>query len=160
MKILIVSDTHRKDSNLERALEAERPVDRLIHLGDSEESESKIQRMAGCPLDIVSGNNDYFGDFPKEKEIQLGRYKVLLTHGHYYYVSLDTKMLTREAQARGFDIVMFGHTHRPRIEQKGSVLLVNPGSLSYPRQEGRKPSYVVMDLPEKGDADFSVKYLD
>lgn len=160
MKILIVSDTHRKDSNLERVLEAEGPVDRLIHLGDLEENESVIQKMADCPIDIVSGNNDYFCDFPKEKEIMLGSYKTLLTHGHYYYVSLDTKMLTREAQARGFDIVMYGHTHRPRVEQKGSLWLINPGSLSYPRQEGRKPSYIVMELREDGKAGFEIKYLD
>lgn len=160
MKILIVSDTHRKDANLERALEAERPIGRLIHLGDSEESEGAVQKIAGCPVDIVSGNNDYFSDFPREKEIWLGGSKILLTHGHYYYVSLDSRVLASEAQARGFDIVMYGHTHRPKLEQKGSVLLVNPGSLSYPRQEGRKPSYIVMELEEGQKPNFSIRYLE
>ncbi|MDO4345690.1 MAG: metallophosphoesterase [Eubacteriales bacterium] len=160
MKILIVSDTHRKDGNLEKAMHAEKPVDRVIHLGDVEENESRIRKIVNCPLDIVSGNNDFFGDMPKEKEIVLGKYKVLLTHGHYYYVSLDTKMLAREAQARGFDIVMYGHTHRPRIEDGGKVTLLNPGSLSYPRQEGRKPSYIVMELDEEGNADYQIKYLE
>lgn len=160
MKILIVSDTHRKDANLEKVLEQEAPIDRLIHLGDAEESESVIQQLAGCPLDIVSGNNDFPGSLPREKEIVLGGYRVLLTHGHHYYVSLDTRLLGREAKARGFDIAMYGHTHRPKIEERGEVILLNPGSLSYPRQEGRRPSYIVMELEDGQDADFKIKYLE
>ncbi len=160
MKILIVSDTHRRDENFVKVLQAEKPVDRVIHLGDAEETESNMSRLTGQPLDIVSGNNDFFGDMPREKEIMLGNYRVLLTHGHYYYVSLDTKMLGREARARGFDIVMYGHTHRPKIEKKNDLVLLNPGSLSYPRQEGRKPSYIIMEMDESGNADYTIKYLE
>ena len=36
MKILIISDTHRKHENLLKVLERECPVDLLIHLGDAE----------------------------------------------------------------------------------------------------------------------------
>ena len=36
MKILIISDTHRKHDNLLKVLERECPVDLLIHLGDAE----------------------------------------------------------------------------------------------------------------------------
>lgn len=160
MKVLIVSDTHRKDENLKAVLEKENPIDRLIHLGDIEENESVIQQIVGCPADIVSGNNDFMGNLPKEKEIMLGKYRVLLTHGHYYYVSLDTKMLRREARARNFDIAMYGHTHRPRIEEREDIVLLNPGSLSYPRQEGRKPSYIVMETDESGDAHYEIRYLE
>ena len=41
MKILIVSDTHRKDGNLYDVIEKEKPLDMLIHLGDAEKSEAK-----------------------------------------------------------------------------------------------------------------------
>lgn len=160
MKILIVSDTHRRDHNLQRVMELEGPVERVIHLGDIEETEGAIQRIVACPLDIVCGNNDYWGDLPKEKEIMIGRYQVLLTHGHYYYVSLDTKLLKSEARARGFQIAMYGHTHRPKIENENGLIVLNPGSLSYPRQEGRKPSYIIMKLDEDGEASFSLRFLD
>ena len=33
MKILIVSDTHRKDDNLKRVIQENLPLDMLIHLG-------------------------------------------------------------------------------------------------------------------------------
>ena len=36
MKILVVSDTHRKLENLKVILEREQPMDLLIHLGDAE----------------------------------------------------------------------------------------------------------------------------
>ncbi|MDO4633808.1 MAG: metallophosphoesterase [Eubacteriales bacterium] len=159
MRILIISDTHRKDQNLDLVLQKEGSFDLLIHLGDVEGSQNYIQMSAKCPVEIVSGNNDFLGDLPKEKEITIGKYKVLLTHGHDYYVSLDPKLLRREAKARGFDIAMYGHTHRPKIDTHGGVTLVNPGSLSYPRQEGRKPSYIIMTLDEEENITYEIKYL-
>lgn len=79
-------------------------------------------------------------------KLELCGHHILLTHGHYYYVTLDTAMLGSDAGARGFDIVLYGHTHRPKIEERGGVILANPGSVAYPRQEGRKPSYIIMKL--------------
>jgi putative phosphoesterase len=159
MRILIVSDTHRKHENLKRVLENVSPVDLLIHLGDAEGYEDVIGEMAGCPLEIVAGNNDFFSRLPKEKEIQIGKYRVWMTHGHYYYVTAGIQDLVREAEARGVDIVMFGHTHVPMIEYTEHVIALNPGSLTYPRQEGRRPSYILMDLDKKGNAFFEIEYL-
>ena len=144
MKILIVSDTHRHDINLESVLEKEKPIDCLIHLGDVEGSEDYIKELAECSVHMVSGNNDFFCDLPREEEFMLGNYKALITHGHYYYVSLDTQELKRQAETRGADIVMFGHTHKPLLDFGEKLITLNPGSLSYPRQEGRKPSYILM----------------
>lgn len=159
MRILIISDTHGRHANLETILEKIKPIDMLIHLGDAEREEYYIEALAECPVEIVAGNNDYFSQLPKEKEIQIGRYKVFLTHGHYYYVSMGTEHLCEEAEARGADIVMFGHTHRPCMEYKDKLVVLNPGSLSYPRQEGHKPSYILMELDKNGEAHFTLNYL-
>ena len=159
MKILIVSDTHRKTEYLEMVLEREKPLDLLIHLGDIEGDEDYIRVIAECPIEAVAGNNDFFTDLPGEREIQIGKYKVLLTHGHYYYVNTGIRHIKREAAARKIDIAMFGHTHRPFIEQDDEGIVLNPGSISYPRQEGRRPSYIVMELDEDGEASFSVEYI-
>lgn len=159
MKILIVSDTHGKNGNLKEVLRQEKPIDMLIHCGDSEGSEDYIREMSECPVHIVAGNNDFFCDLPKEDEFCIGKYHVLVTHGHYYYISMGTEMLKEDAQARGFNLVMFGHTHRPYLEQNSAITILNPGSLSYPRQEGRKPSYIVMEIDRQGEAHYTVKYL-
>ncbi len=159
MRILIVSDTHGKNRNLEELMEQLRPIDMLIHCGDSEGSEDYIRRLADCPVHIVAGNNDSFSELPKEDEFCIGNYHVLITHGHYYYISMGTEMLKEDARARGFNLVMFGHTHRPYLEQDQDITILNPGSLSYPRQEGRKPSYILMDIDKHGEAHFAINYL-
>ena len=73
MKILIVSDTHRRNENYIRVLERVAPVDMVIHCGDIEGSEYLIAECAGCPVQMVMGNNDFFSDLPREKEFMVGR---------------------------------------------------------------------------------------
>ena len=103
MKILVISDTHRKNENLFRVLEKTGTPDLLIHCGDVEGSEYTISQAAGCPVEMVAGNNDFFSQLEREKEIMIGKYKVLLTHGHYYNVSTGPAYLKQEAKERGFD---------------------------------------------------------
>lgn len=160
MKVLIVSDTHKHHENLIRVLEREENIDLMIHLGDAEGYEDDIAYMAGCPVEIVAGNNDFFSSLDREKELEIGKYKVLITHGHYYYVSAGVEDIKKEAAGRGMDIVMFGHTHRPLLEHSKGIIALNPGSISYPRQEGRKPSYAIMEIDKSGEAHFFIEYLD
>lgn len=132
MKILIVSDTHRRDDNLKKVINDNLPLDMLIHLGDVEGSEQYIPEWVNpeCEMQMVRGNNDFFSALDREREIQIGKYKVLLTHGHYYNVSLGTEQLVEDAKERGFDIAMFGHTHRPYFDDSQGIIVLNPGSLS------------------------------
>lgn len=160
MKILIVSDTHGKNETYLQLVERLAPLDMVIHCGDIEGSEYLIAQAAECPVQMVTGNNDFFSDLPAEKEFLIGKQKVWLTHGHTYYVSMGNEHLKREARARGVDIVMYGHTHRPVIDRDLDLIAVNPGSLTYPRQEGRRPSYILMETDENGEAHFSLEYLE
>lgn len=158
MKILVVSDTHRKNDNYFDILKKEKP-DLVIHCGDAEGSEYALTESAKCPVKIVLGNNDFFSDLPRELEFEVGKYKVWVTHGHNYYVSMGYTDIHRAATVRGKDVVLFGHTHRPVLEKRENVWLINPGSLSYPRQEGRKCSYVVMEIDNDGEGRFEIKYI-
>ena len=159
MKVLIVSDTHRRNENYIKVLERVSPVDMVIHCGDIEGSEYLIAESAGCPVQMVVGNNDFFSDLPREKEFHIGKYKVWLTHGHNYYLSMSNENLKHEARMRGVDVVMYGHTHRPVVDIEDDIIAVNPGSLTYPRQDNRKPSYIIMDLDREGKAHFTINYL-
>ena len=164
MRVLIVSDTHRRDENLKEVIRRTSPFDRLIHLGDSEGSEVRFRDWVGndrCAICVVQGNNDFFSDTDREKLISIGRYRAFLTHGHLYGASFGTERLKEEARERGADIVMFGHSHRPCLEYcKDGLIVLNPGSLSYPRQEGRKPSFIIMETDRRGEAHFTVNYLE
>ena len=158
-RIMIVSDTHRRITNLAEALYREGNIDKLIHLGDFEGEDEVIRGMAGCEVMFVPGNNDFFSPYDKEIETQIGKYKVLLTHGHYYYVSLDLQTIREEGISRGFDIVMFGHTHRPVISVEDEIMLINPGSISYPRQADKKCTYIMMEVLDNGEVCFKLKSI-
>ena len=160
MRVLIVSDTHGRHRNLDRALEEAGEIDVFIHLGDVEGGEDYMNAVIDCEKHMVRGNNDFFSSLPREEEFYLCGYKVFITHGHAYYVSLDSEYIFEEGKARNVDIVMYGHTHRPFFEQKEGLTVLNPGSLSFPRQEGRKGSYMLMEIAPNGSVTYDQRYLE
>lgn len=160
MRILIVSDTHGRHANLDRALEEAGAIDMFIHLGDVEGGETYIDAVVGCEKHLVAGNNDFFSDLPREKEICIGKYRAFITHGHSYYVSLGPEHIREEGKARKVDLVMFGHTHKPYLSREEGITVLNPGSLSYPRQEGRRGSYLMMEIDDgTGEMRFEQRFL-
>ena len=160
MKVLIVSDTHGREQNLAEALEQTGPIDQLIHLGDVEGGAEHIRELAGdAPAAIIAGNNDFFCDLPNERIFTLGGHRIFMTHGHGYFVHSGTLYLKREARKKGADIVMFCHTHKPYMEEDNELLVLNPGSLSLPRQEGHRPTYIVMEIADDGQISYELCYL-
>lgn len=76
-------------------------------------------------------------------------HKVFLTHGHLYGVSYTMAKLREEAENCGADVAIFGHTHRPFMEEQNDILLLNPGSVAKPRQTGLKKTYAVINIDDK-----------
>lgn len=160
MKILIVSDTHGRHTYLSETIERIGHIDMLLHLGDVEGGEEEIKEMAGCPTEIVSGNNDYFSQLDREKIIYLGDYVIMMTHGHRYRVNFEYDTIKDVARQRGANIVMFGHTHVPLIDMSSNdVIAINPGSITQPRQPGRRPTYIIMEMDRFGKAHFTLHYI-
>lgn len=160
MRILVVSDTHGFAERLEAVLAETGPVHALIHCGDVEGQESYVQSLVDGPCYMVSGNNDWGSELPREIETTIGDYRVFITHGHRYGVSLGTERMRDEAMSRKAHIAIFGHTHRPLVETHGGLTLLNPGSLTYPRQIGRKPTYILMETDREHEARFSIRQLE
>lgn len=158
MKILLVSDTHGRVEHLEEVLELEKP-DFLCHMGDVEGSENYIRDIAECPLAMVSGNNDFWTDLNPEVTFELQGFRIFMTHGHYYYAHSGNEQLKSAGRRNGADIVLFGHTHRPTLEFDKDIIVANPGSLTYPRQEKRRPSYMVLYLEKGKVPKFESKFL-
>ncbi len=159
MKILIVSDSHGRVTNLEKVIQKVSPIDLMLHLGDFESGEDYIEALADCPVEFIAGNNDFFADIPRDKTIVLGKYTIFMTHGHRYGVNFGTGRIKEAASQLGADIVLYGHTHKPVIDLSSGVWAVNPGSISQPRQENGKPSYIIMEIDDKGIAHFTLNYL-
>lgn len=160
MKVLIISDTHRSLRNFYEAVDREGRVDQLLHLGDVEGDEEEICAYAGCPAVFVAGNNDFFSRNDRDHELVLQGVRIFMTHGHNYGVSMGTWRLEEEGRSRQADVILFGHTHRPEVCKKNGIILANPGSLSYPRQQGRQPSYAIMEIGQDKKIDISIKFLE
>ncbi len=158
MKALVISDSHGRDSYIERAIMKQYPIDRLIHLGDLESSESYLQTIATCPVEIVAGNCDPFSRLPKFKVITFGRHQIFMTHGHLFDVRMGTERLVREARKLGCDYALFGHTHLPYYNEEHGVMVINPGSIALPKQQDHKSSYVLLETDDAGDINVHFIY--
>lgn len=159
MRILVISDSHGRNTYLDKVVDRVTNIDLLIHLGDFEGGENHIREVALCKVEMVSGNNDYFTSMDREKVISIGKYKVLLTHGHRYNVNTSRERIREIGIEQKVDIVMFGHTHMPIVDKTSKPILINPGSITQPRQEGRIPSYILMEIDKEGEAHFTINYM-
>ncbi len=160
MRILIVSDTHGRHGNLEKIIEQEQPFDMMLHLGDVESGDDYIRALVDCEVKIVGGNNDYFLRLPYDIEFEVEGTKVFMTHGHIYYIYRGLDMLIKEGKKRNADVVMYGHLHEPYLEEHGNMTVLSPGSVTYPRQVGRVPSYIIMNVEKGKKPEYTICYLE
>lgn len=159
MKILVVSDTHGINSGFIEAVEKEQP-DLIIHCGDGKGIEMKCQDVVKCPMHIVRGNSDEMpNNLPLEKEVEVEGYKIFLAHGHKHLVYAGTQWLIEAGRERGANIVMFGHTHIPHVEEVNGMLVMNPGSITMPRQGDFVRTYMTMEINNGGKIEYELKHL-
>ncbi len=154
-RVLIISDTHGKNDDVKAVIEQVGHIDMLIHLGDIERGVDYIKSLVDCPVHMVSGNNDYNLHLDTQEVIEFQGYRIFITHGHHFYVNSGLLRLELFAKENLFDVVMFGHTHVPHFSRGEGVVLLNPGSLSYPRQESRKHTFAIMEVDDNGGLHFS-----
>lgn len=159
-KILLVSDTHGFHENFREAVLREAPFARVLHMGDTEGWDPVIKDIAGVPVDFVSGNCDWASDLPSEKTVTIDDLHIFMTHGHEYYVTTGMEVLLEAVAACGCRVALFGHTHRPFLQEHEGVLVANPGSISRPRQADHRPSYAVLTIDENHVPAIEIKFLE
>jgi putative phosphoesterase len=143
MRVGLISDTHGK---LRPAIfDHFRDVDHILHAGDIGAPDLLAALEAIAPITAVWGNTDGFDirqHVPERAERELGSRRILVIHGHQFGSPTPAALA---AALPGFDILLFGHTHRPALEQIGSTLIVNPGAAGPPRFNLR-PSIAILEL--------------
>jgi putative phosphoesterase len=150
----VISDTH----GLLRpeALEALGGCDAIIHAGDVGGAEilSALERIA--PVRAVRGNTDYgpFGaSLPRTEAVDLG------VAGRMAWVLHDVEDLDLDPASAGFAVVVYGHSHRPAIEERGGVLYFNPGAAG-PRRFDLPVTVGLLELSAAGDLTPRIVHLD
>lgn len=161
MKILIISDTHRRHQLILKAIGMEAPFDALIHCGDIEGSIDDILPEPDYPVTVVRGNmdNSPWLFYEDEEIVEARGHRIFVTHGHTHGVNWGLSDLKAAAKENACDVICYGHLHVPEILQEDGLLIINPGSLAKPRQSSPKPTYCVLHIDEAGRMDAEIKFL-
>jgi hypothetical protein len=131
MKILIISDSHGKLSILEKVIEKEKPKI-VIFCGDFIRDIENLEYFYTEIVFIkVRGNCDFDAyEIEDEIIINIGKDKILITHGHLYDVKNNLSSIEKKARQNNVNIVIFGHTHKPYLNKtKNNIILFNPGAI-------------------------------
>lgn len=120
-RIGLISDTHGllRDS----AIEALADSDIIIHAGDIDTPDiiRRLEKIA--PVFPVRGNMDR-----NPEGAALPQYEIVEMDGITIYILHDLYQLDLDPAAAGFEVVVSGHSHRPKIKYREGVLYINPGS--------------------------------
>ena len=164
LRILIMSDSHGRNENVELAIAQVREeigeFQMLIHLGDVGDAR-EIESLAGVPCYIVRGNTDYDAKLLNANVIEAGGDRIFATHGHLYQVDMRLDLLRFAALENDCDIAMYGHTHVPYLEEDpDDVTILNPGSISKPRQADHRYTYMVMEIDDEDEVTYELRYVE
>ena len=160
MKIAIFSDSHDNLANMEKAVNwiNNENIRVLIHCGDvcAPAVLKELSKNFSGQIHLVFGNVD--GDHFLSTRLSYTELKNITVHGQLGEIELDNKKIAFTHlpwAARGlaatnkYDIVFYGHTHKPWEEMIGPRLtggkntkLVNPGTLG---GMFNKPTFAVYD---------------
>jgi putative phosphoesterase len=163
MKIAVISDTHDHLENLDEALAAMpcHGPEALFHCGDLV-SPFVIDRLAtfAGPVHVVFGNNE--GDRYTISNVASKKFPNVRLHGEVGFVETpdgEVAFTHRPEFARGlactqkYVAVLYGHTHRMKIERIGSTWLVNPGEIMGLLE---KPGWILLDLATGDERHFTL----
>ena len=152
MKIAIISDTHGNVANFKKAVGwlNKENIQTILHCGDIGDPESLRESL----VDFDGIFFGVFGNMDKDFKILLEEYNkipgVEIKEDIFEKV-IDKKkiafthfpdMAKKLAQSAGFDLVFYGHTHRPWEEKVGECRMINPGELA---GQFQKPTFAVYD---------------
>lgn len=145
MKIIVVADTHNVTAPIIDRLKKEK-ADMLFFLGDFVKDGEDIKRKLQIPAYIVAGNGDMASFYKKEELVKIRDKKILLTHGHQYNVKNTLQRLYYHGIENRADAILFAHTHVPYLNKEGGVLIMNPGSPTYPRGGSNIGTYGILNV--------------
>jgi putative phosphoesterase len=164
----VISDTHdstpRSREAVRMALELfkRRRVGLILHGGDVGHSSLLSELAAVAPVIAVRGNADsleLIETLPDQVRICAGERTILVMHGHHGKTARATAL---SAVGPGVDVIVFGHSHQPLIENHDDTVLFNPGSPTERRwgphfgvglltitENGIEPELVLFDDPRQ-----------
>lgn len=134
MTVFVISDTHipdRMNGLPKEFLNRVRKDDIILHAGDLVALNVVRKLEATAKTYAICGNMDdseVRDHLPKSRIIQLGDFKIGMSHGSGPPIGLAEKIYNNFREKP--DAIVFGHSHTPYNRKIDSTLMFNPGSLS------------------------------
>lgn len=152
MRIVAISDSHQRESSVFEIVERHKDnADLFVFLGDGQSDiDTVLLVYPDIKIERVAGNCDWGSEYPTKKIISFDGKRILITHGHPFYVKHGYSVIEQESKNLGVDICMFGHTHTPYVAQKDGIYYINPGS-------ARDGSYAIIDIVPSGIMAFNAE---
>jgi putative phosphoesterase len=148
--LVVVSDTHRTEGTglVGAAADAVAEADVVLHTGDfTTEAILDSFRDAAAEFHGVHGNRDdgtVSDQLPEATRFEYAGVRIAATHTS----RSGATGLTLLGRQHGADLVVFGHSHRPTVEERGELTLLNPGSHADPR--GNRQSFGTLRPTDSG----------
>uniref|UniRef100_A0AAQ4PPV9 Vacuolar protein sorting-associated protein 29 n=1 Tax=Gasterosteus aculeatus aculeatus TaxID=481459 RepID=A0AAQ4PPV9_GASAC len=114
----------------------------------TKESYDYLKTLAG-DVHIVRGDFDENLNYPEQKVVTVGQFKIGLIHGHQVIPWGDMASLALLQRQLDVDILISGHTHKFEAFENENKFYINPGSATgaYSALESNIiPSFVLMDI--------------
>jgi uncharacterized protein len=143
VKVGLISDTH--GTLRPGVFEALAGVEFILHAGDVGSPDILVELETIAPVQAVLGNTDIPGLWPGAEEevvLELQGRRVVLVHGHR--LGSPTPQSLRSAYPDA-DLIVYGHTHRQRVDEVDGCLVVNPGAAG-PARFNLKPAVAIVTL--------------
>lgn len=159
-KILVLSDTHRNLSNTIQLIGRMKDLSHIIHLGDLVSDAEDLESMFSVPVSYVRGNCDFLSAGTMSKQIlEIKGNRIFITHGHDYGVKYSDEQLRNLARQERYQVILFGHTHNAFLGYEGDTILMNPGSISLPRNQ-KLPSFGILEIDDKARIHAALGYFE
>ena len=158
MKFFVISDTHGKIDKVKQVYERLTGIDYLIHLGDLQSDALALEQELGVKVISIKGNMDGSHSSNDYKILETEFGGILLVHGHMEKVKFSLQNLLYRAHELNCKAVFFGHTHDSFYGEYDGIYLLNPGSLSFPK-DSDKASYAIVHT-KKDEFHASIVYYD
>jgi putative phosphoesterase len=155
LKIIgLISDTHiptRANAIPKKVLEIFKDSSLIVHAGDLIQLSVLNNLKNLAPVVAVCGNmdrHDVRKKLPKIDSVRVYDWKIGVVHdAGALWIREKMKKIVKQNK---FDVLVFGHTHRPTFKWGKNVLFVNPGSPTNPLPPFLvKPTVALLEITKK-----------
>jgi len=151
--LLVISDSHGNIAALTSALRwaYNAHIDAAIFLGDGCDDLGLASARTGfdLPWHTVRGNGDFSYSTPENMVLEVFGRKIFMSHGNRYHVREGFKTIAAAARNAGAEAALFGHTHIPYCGMVDGIFLLNPGSISRPR-DSADCTFAILECADSG----------